>query len=201
MLCIVESTAARDLGLRLARHTPRIRLLISYLAGSALRRNLDVDDLVQEVLVRVLAARTAIPPVSEVQGDALEPALWRLLSQVARHTVIDAARALRAQKRSGAVDAVLFSDSTARGPHASQLVLEATGPATAVLRRETTRDLVRSFERLSAEHRRVLGLRQFEGLSAADTARRMGRSEPAVHSLYRRALAAWGDELGDDPVS
>jgi len=37
----------------------------------------------------------------------------------------------------------------------------------------------------------VIGLRQFEGLSAAAAGRRMGRSEAAVHSLYRRALLAW----------
>lgn len=41
------------------------------------------------------------------------------------------------------------------------------------------------------EPRRMLGLRRFEGLSAAETAARMGRSEAAVHSLFRRALGAW----------
>ena len=50
---------------------------------------------------------------------------------------------------------------------------------------------------LSAEHRRVLGLRQFEGLSAEQAARRMGRSATAVHSLYRRALLAWEQALRD----
>jgi RNA polymerase sigma factor (sigma-70 family) len=196
----VESTSHRDLGLRLALHTPRLRLLIAHLAGSAVRRHLDVDDLVQEVLVRTLFAPDSIPPATAVQGDALEPALWRLLAQIARHTVIDAARALRAQKRSGAVDAVRFSNSSAHGPRASQFVLDATGPATAALKRETTLDLVKSYGRLTAEHRRVLGLRQFEGLSAAEAARRMGRSEPAIHSLYRRALDAWAVELGGDPL-
>ncbi len=48
-----------------------------------------------------------------------------------------------------------------------------------------------AFGTLTPEHRRVLGLRRFEGLSAAETAARMGRSETAVHSLFRRALVAW----------
>jgi DNA-directed RNA polymerase specialized sigma24 family protein len=48
-----------------------------------------------------------------------------------------------------------------------------------------------SFAELSGEHRRVLGLRQFAGLSARETGARMGRSESAIHSLYRRALEAW----------
>ena len=48
-----------------------------------------------------------------------------------------------------------------------------------------------AYHALAPDHRRVLGLRQFEGLSAAETGARMGRSEAAVHSLYRRALVAW----------
>ena len=53
--------------------------------------------------------------------------------------------------------------------------------------------LMRAFEQLTPEHRRVLGFRQFQGLSARETAVRMGRSETAVHSLYRRALQAWAE--------
>ena len=45
------------------------------------------------------------------------------------------------------------------------------------------------------DHRRVIGLRQFEGLSAAEVGQRLGRSESAVHSLYRRGLEAWEQEL------
>jgi DNA-directed RNA polymerase specialized sigma24 family protein len=37
----------------------------------------------------------------------------------------------------------------------------------------------------------VIGLRQLEGLTAAEAGLRLGRSEVAVHSLYRRALEAW----------
>jgi len=55
--------------------------------------------------------------------------------------------------------------------------------------------LEQRFRALPAEYQRVIGLRQFEGLSAREAAQRMGRSETAVHSLYRRALLAW---QGDD---
>ncbi len=196
----MESTSVAEIGGRLARHAPRLRLLVAHLAGRAVRRSLDVDDLVQEVLVRALGVPASIPPAEPVEGDALEPALWRYLARLARHTVIDCARALRAAKRAGGASAEHFASSSGHGPRASRIVLDATGPATAALKRETTRDLVRSFERLAPEHRRVLGFRQFEGLSAAETARRMMRSEAAVHSLYRRALDAWAQELGEDPA-
>jgi DNA-directed RNA polymerase specialized sigma24 family protein len=56
---------------------------------------------------------------------------------------------------------------------------------------EETARLVAAYERLAPDHRRVLGLRRFEGLDAREAGRRMGRSEAAVHSLYRRALLAW----------
>jgi len=39
-------------------------------------------------------------------------------------------------------------------------------------------------------------LRRFEGHSAAEAAARMGRTETAVHSLFRRALAAWAEAVG-----
>ena len=199
---MTDSTHTRELGERLARAAPRLRLLLAHLAGSAVRRRVDVDDLVQEVLVRALASPASMPPREPVADGAVEPALWRHLAQLARHTTIDVARALRADKRAGALDAARLSSShtAARsGVAASRLVSDATGPASVALRRETTRDLVRAFEQLAPEHRRVLGLRQFEGLSAAECGRRLGKSEVAVHSLYRRALAAWSERLGRDP--
>jgi DNA-directed RNA polymerase specialized sigma24 family protein len=64
------------------------------------------------------------------------------------------------------------------------------------MRGETSQELLRAFLRLTPEHRRVIGLRQLEGLPAAQAARRLGRSETAVHSLFRRALQAWSEELG-----
>ena len=186
-----------DLGVRLASHANRLKLYLAHLSGVAVRRRVELDDLVQEVFVRVVVSARIGSPAPES-----EPELWARMAHVARHVVIDVARAARAAKRAGrAADLPLTraGDSSSDGLRASHLVLAATGPATAVLRRETSRDLHAAFERLSPEHRRVLGLRQFQGLSAADCARRMGRTEVAVHSLYRRALAAWAEELGEDP--
>src|SRR5207244_7903371 len=131
---------------------------------------------------------------------APEPALYRFLAGIARHVVIDVARALRAGKRGGGLDALSLGSSTGSSTgnraRASRIAISATGPATAAARAESARDLVAAFEELEPDHRRVLGLRQFEGLPAAECGRRMGRSEAAVHSLYRRALAAWADRLG-----
>jgi RNA polymerase sigma-70 factor (ECF subfamily) len=190
-----------DVGQRLAAQAPRLRLLVAHLAGRAVRRRVEVDDLVQEVFVRALQSQASIPPCEPTTPDAApEPALYRFLAGIARHVVIDVARALRAGKRAGGLDVLSLgsssASSTGAGARASRIAIAATGPATAAARAESARDLVAAFEKLEPDHRRVLGLRQFEGLPAAECARRMGRSEAAVHSLYRRALAAWADRLG-----
>jgi DNA-directed RNA polymerase specialized sigma24 family protein len=111
--------------------------------------------------------------------------------------VIDAARALRAQKRHGGATRLARSDWSRTG--APEPRAPGAGPSTRVVGAETSRRLTRAFLALPGEYRRVIGLRQFEGLSARATAARMGRSESAVHSLYRRALEAWQAASGEIP--
>lgn len=172
-------------GERLAAQERRLRLLLAHLAGHAVRARVELDDLVQEVHLRVLSSPRGLP-----EAGAGDEALWRVLAEIARHVVVDVARALRAAKRSGNVEP-LERSSWSRVPAA-----RAPGPSTEAAAGEASRRMARTFLALLPEHRRVLGLRQFEGLSARETAARMGRSETAVHSLYRRALLAWEDALG-----
>jgi len=182
--------ASSDPGERLARQAGALRLLLHHLAGRAVRARVEVEDLLQETFLRALSARDGLPPAEP--GDA---ALRRWLARLARHVVIDAARALRAARRDGRTERLGRSDWSRVGPSASRIALEATGPATRVALGEESARLVAAYERLAPDHRRVLGLRRFEGLDARETARRMGRSEAAVHSLYRRALLAWEEAV------
>jgi RNA polymerase sigma factor (sigma-70 family) len=167
------------LGARLAAHDRRLRLLITHLAGHAVRARVEVEDLVQEVYLRALAASSR--PRPQEGADAL----WRFLAHLARHAVVDCARALRAARRDGGERVLSRSDWSRVAAGA------APGPATVAGLAEVGRELARRFLALTPEHRRVIGLRQFEGLPARECARRMGRTETAIHSLYRRALAAW----------
>jgi RNA polymerase sigma-70 factor (ECF subfamily) len=173
-----------DPGARLAAHERRLLLLLAHLAGRAVRARVELADLAQEVYLRALAHPGGLP--APVAGDG---PLWGVLAHEARHAVIDVARALRTQKRSGSARTLEPSDWS-RVPAA-----RAPGPHTEVVGAETSERLTRAFLALPAEHRRVLGLRQFEGLTAEETARRMGRSTVAVHSLYRRALEGWQAQL------
>jgi len=183
-----------DDGERLAALESRLRLLVVHLAGRAILARVEPDDLVQEVFVRALTAPGGLPPVDpERPGD---PALFALLARIARNTVVDVARTLRARKRAGRTDPLVRSEWSRVGVVESRVAAADAGPLTRAVGGETETGLVRAYRSLEPDHRRVIGLRQFEGLSAAETARRMGRSETAVHSLYRRALAAWQEAGG-----
>jgi len=177
-----------DPGDRLAAQGSWLALLVRHLAGRRVRAAADPDDLVQEVYLRALDPR-ARPP-SESEGEA---ALKAWLARLARNVVVDVARALRAARRAGRTVPLARSDWSSVGPDGVRPASPGPGPATRAGRNDEGRRLLRAFDALGPEHRRVIGLRQLEGLSAADTARRMGRSETAVHSLYRRALQAWAE--------
>lgn len=186
--------AARALGARLWDLEPRLSLLVEYLAGSALRRRVEPSDLVQETFVRALAPGTRLPAAEEG-----EEALFRWLARLARHVVVDAARAARAARRDGAPLRLERSSWSRVGVGESSLAAPLPGPRTAAAGREAGERAQEAFLALAPEHRRVLALRRLEGLSAAETAARMGRSEAAVHSLFRRALEAFERGLGGRP--
>ena len=184
-----EPTSPSAVGQRLAEQERPLRLVLSHLAGRAIRSRIEIDDLLQEVYLRALCAGASLP-----EPEVGELALRRFLTHIARHVVIDAARAIRAAKRDGSEERLERSDwSQATG--SERLAAQAPGPATGAASNEAVAHIVAAFEGLRPEHRRVIGLRQLEGLSARDVGRRMGRSEVAVHSLYRRALAAWKEAL------
>ena len=72
---------------------------------------------------------------------------------------------------------------------------DPTGPMTALDRRQHREKLVRVLDALSDDHRQVLLLRFFEGLTAEQTGERMSRSAGAVRKLAARALAELGKTL------
>lgn len=181
-------------GARLVAQERRLRLLVLHLAGRAVRARVEIDDLLQEIYLRALASPRGLPAPEPGEGP-----LWHVLAQLARHAVIDAARALRAARRDGRTEPLQRSDWS-RSARATPAV-DAPGPHTAAAGRETGRILAQAFLALASEHRRVLGLRQFQGLSAEEAGRRMGRSTSAVHSLYRRALDAWQAQLEQKRIS
>ncbi len=175
-----------DAGERLTAQSHWLGLLFLHLAGPRVRARVEIDDLVQEVFLRALSENATLPP--EADGEA---ALRRYLTTVARSCVFDVIRALRSRKRNAPEVPLVRSDWSVAGVSAGAIAGSGPGPMTLAARNEEERSLIAAFAKLSSEHRRVIGLRQLQGLTAEEAARRMGRSAAAVHSLYRRALDAW----------
>ena len=79
-----------DPGPRLVRQAPWLEFLLVHLAGRGIRARVELEDLVQEVFLRVLADPDRLP--GEQEG---EPALRRYLARVARNSVFDLLRYFR----------------------------------------------------------------------------------------------------------
>lgn len=170
------------------RHYGRLRLYVRARLGAALGRRVDAEDIVQECFLRAFRDLARFEP-----NDP--GAFHRWLTAIARHAIADAARAARAHADRAALPLV---ESGGRGSDARERSLAAStmGPATRALLDERQRSLEAAFARLSPQHRRVIALRQFEGLSAREVAARLQSTEGAVHALFRRALQAWAEVLG-----
>jgi RNA polymerase sigma-70 factor (ECF subfamily) len=74
-----------------------------------------------------------------------------------------------------------------------------TGPVTALGRAEDRQRIEQALQRLEPDHRWVLLLRYFEGLSNEAAAERMQRTPGAIRKLTARALVALGKALGKKP--
>lgn len=76
-----------------------------------------------------------------------------------------------------------------------------TGPVTALARAENCERVQTALAQLSDEHREVILLRYFQGLSAEEAGERMQRSAGAIRNLLSRALVELGKRLKPDEES
>ncbi|MBN1420897.1 MAG: sigma-70 family RNA polymerase sigma factor [Planctomycetes bacterium] len=159
----------------IGRERPRLEGFVRSRLGEGLARRIEVDDVLQEALLRAVRDFAGFVP----RGD---DSLFRWLSGIALHVIQEAA------SRFGRARAVgLDSDVPARGPSPSHL-----------LRRIERFDrLQAALDRLSAEHREVIRLVRIEGLPVREVAKRMGRTPHAVSNLLLRATRRLREFLGD----
>jgi RNA polymerase sigma-70 factor (ECF subfamily) len=77
------------------------------------------------------------------------------------------------------------------------LVAAESSPSQKASRREQAVILADALEQLSADHREVIILHHLQGLTFAETAERMQRSQGAAEKLWVRSLVALRRQLGD----
>jgi RNA polymerase sigma-70 factor (ECF subfamily) len=163
--------------------------------GAALRRKIEVDDILQEV------SAEAVRSLAETEFDHRDPFGW--LCQLAERRIIDAHRHYFAAQKRNALREVPLGSPGADSQHAGLIdVLAAsfTTATQALSRKEREIHLMAALATLPQEQREALQLRYVEGLPSKDIAERLGKSDGSVRVMLTRALARLQQMLaGESP--
>ncbi|MBN1417385.1 MAG: sigma-70 family RNA polymerase sigma factor [Planctomycetes bacterium] len=160
-----------------ARHRLRLEALIRSRMGPALREAVEVDDLLQETLLRAFQSIGRF----RWQGDG---SFFRWLAGIAVRVVLQAARR---QRRPAPV-----SSDAGEGVAAAQ-----ASPSRTLRRAERFDRLEEALAKLRPEHRDVILLARIENVPLREIARRWNRSPNAIAQLLLRALRSLRDAFGD----
>jgi RNA polymerase sigma-70 factor (ECF subfamily) len=162
------------------RYLPQLRAFVRLRAGAAVRVHESNSDLVQSVCREVLqhADRFRHP------GDG---AFRHWLFTSALRKIRQRQRYLLAQKRD--VRAVAQGADAAADPLLVAQYSSFSSPSGVAQRREELERVEAAFDALSEEQREVVTLAHLVGLSRAEIAERLGKSEGAVRVTLHRALA------------
>ena len=151
-------------------YTPLVRATVLELTSSPSI----VDDIVQEVFLRVLKARDRYVPSAKLNT-------W--LSLIARNLVFNLKRNERA-RRTYSVD---FQDSALAESEYIWGRSSIIGPEAASMASETSHTVSEAIARLNVRHREAINLVYFCGKSYAETAIEMDTTPKAVKAMLVRA--------------
>lgn len=155
----------------------------------ALRTQLSPEDVLQETYLEVFRRFHTL--------QSREPAgFLRWLLTVADNRLIDCVRAAQAAKRGGGRQAVGVDSATSADGLLDLVWATSHTPSRSAAVHENARMVSEALEYLSPEYREAVRLRLLEGLSVAEVAARMNRTEFAVHKLCSRGLARLRQILG-----
>jgi RNA polymerase sigma-70 factor, ECF subfamily len=175
---LVQRAATRDpaaIEQLLGEYLPRLRQWLRCRMGPVLQAHESAADLAQSVACEVLAELDAF----EWRGEG---PFRHWLFVRAQHKLQERIRSLQAKRRDPrrivGGDSVLADAAT---PESS--------PSQFAIAHEAEEQVAAAFDRLTAEQREALSLFRFCGLSHAEIAKEMGKSEAAVRNLIYRAVA------------
>jgi RNA polymerase sigma-70 factor (ECF subfamily) len=174
----------------LENYRPLLRVLADREIGMRLQAKVDASDLVQQTMLEAVRALPEFRGASEGEWQAW---LRRILARRISHEV----RRHRGTLMRGAANEVSIDQSLAQSSQRlrAMLAAEQTSPSQQAMGNERTVAIAAVLDRLPADYREVIVLRNLEGLSHEEVARRMKRSPGAVRMLWLRALARLREEL------
>lgn len=163
----------------------RLVTIIDRRLSDQLRRRLEAEDILQDVLTRAIQSIANQPFV----GD--DPFPW--LIQIVEHQIIDAHRFhFGAQKRDAAkemgINAVAKDPEDQNHDFFDLLVASFTTPSQAFSRNIRLERLHNAVKALPEESRQAIQLRYIEGKSGQEIAKVLGKSHGAVRVLLTRSL-------------
>jgi RNA polymerase sigma-70 factor (ECF subfamily) len=129
-----------------------------------------------------------------------ERSFYNWLLKIAEHKLIDAIRAQRAAKRGGGKRAIglpAASDASSVVALLEHVAMHEHTPSRSAADHELAAAVQAALAGLKEDYRTALRCRYLEGLSAAETAARMGRTEGAVLKLCERGMQQLTERLGD----
>ena len=165
----------------LGRYLPELRAFVRLRAGAVVRARESSSDIVQSV------CREVLQHIDRFQFPS-EPAFKQWLYTTALRKILNRQEYYLAQKRDALRDNPMVLD------HSSQEQLLAcyqsfSTPSRQAMLREEIERIERAFESLPDEYREVITLAHIVGLSRAEIAQQMNKSEGNVRVLLHRALA------------
>lgn len=193
--------------------SPRLLARIERRLPMDVRSSCGADDLLQETFTDAFRAFAGFALPGDRDGGQ---AFFAWLSTIAEHRIVDAVRAYRALKRGGAgADSSIGAggggramspgngsagwDQTTIVPLIEVLAVQTWTPSRSVAGKEIEQAVHAAIDGLYPAYREALELRYLLGLTPGEMARRLGRTEEAVHKLCNRALAALREALGGPP--
>jgi RNA polymerase sigma-70 factor, ECF subfamily len=190
---LIERIRAHDeqaLGDYLALRRPQLGAFIERRLGTALRRKIEPEDLLQET------SAEAVRSLPQVELANREVFGW--LCQIAERRIIDAHRKyIASEKRNAGREVPIHAaPDTSRGGLVDLLVASMTTASQAFSRDQKQIRLLAALEKLSDEQQTALRLRYVEGLPSKEIAVQLGKSDGAVRVLLTRSLAKLQQILG-----
>lgn len=154
------------------------------------KARLEPEDIIQEVYA------LAWPHLASADFDN-QAAFFGWLKTIAKNKMTDIRRRLLTGKHDVKRDisAVGRSSSSYRDL-IPRLAADTSTPSSKAGRHEAVAILVAQMWRLPQDYRQLIQWRFIQGLSVAEVARRLKRSEPAVHMLCHRALNKLRELMG-----
>jgi RNA polymerase sigma-70 factor, ECF subfamily len=166
----------------LNRFRPYLLMLARLQFDDVLQSKLDESDIVQQTLLEAHHSMATFRGASSG-----EMAAW--LRQILARNLADEMKKFRRGKRDVRMELSLqaaLNESTIRVQQ--WLAKDDPSPSECAIANEQVLALAEALLKLPADQRRAVELRQLQGMSFADVAKHLGRTEVAAASLLRRGL-------------